>query len=66
MVKFINIQMLIDANNMLSILNTAVNESDHDIQKLENGEKTLENADKLDDETLSRYKDERNINGWWW
>jgi hypothetical protein len=50
--------MLINVNNILSILKTDANESDHEIQKLENGEKILENADKLDDATLSRYKDE--------
>ena len=47
-----------DINNMLSILKTAVNENYYDIQKLENGEKIVGNADKLDDATLSRYLDE--------
>ena len=47
-----------DVNNMLSILKTAVNENYHDIQRLENGEKDVGNAKKLDDATLSRYLDE--------
>lgn len=44
-----------DVNNMLSILKTAVNENYYDIQKLENGDKTVGNANKLDNATLSRY-----------
>lgn len=47
-----------DINNMLSILKTAVNENYHDIQRLENGDKTVGNADKLDNAELSRYLDE--------
>lgn len=47
-----------DINNMLSILKTAVNENYHDIQKLENGEKEVGNAKKLNNATLSRYLDE--------
>ena len=47
-----------DVNNMLSILKTAVNENYYDIQKLENGEKTVGNARSLDGATLSRYLDE--------
>lgn len=47
-----------DINNMLSILKTAVNENYYDIQKLENGEKTVGNANSLDGATLSRYLDE--------
>ena len=48
----------IDVNNMLSILKLAVNENYHDIQKIENGEKTVGDADKLDGATLSRYLNE--------
>lgn len=44
-----------DVNNMLSILKTAVNENYYDIQRLENGEKTVGNADSIDGATLSRY-----------
>lgn len=47
-----------DINNMLSILKTAVNENYYDIQRLENGEKTVEKANSLDGATLSRYLDE--------
>ena len=47
-----------DINNMLSILKTAVNENYYDIQKLENGEKSVENANTLDGAKLSRYLDE--------
>lgn len=47
-----------DVNNMLSILKTAVNENYYDIQKLENGEKTVGNANALVGATLSRYLDE--------
>ena len=47
-----------DINNMLSILKTAVNENYHDIQKLENGERDVGNAKKLDGATLSRYLEE--------
>lgn len=47
-----------DINNMLSILKTAVNENYYDIQRLENGEKTVGNANALVGATLSRYLDE--------
>lgn len=47
-----------DINNMLSILKTAVNENYYDIQKLENGEKDVGNAKKLDGATLSRFLEE--------
>lgn len=44
-----------DINNMISILKTAVNENYYDIQRLENGEKTVGNAITLDGAELSRY-----------
>ena len=44
-----------DINNMLSILKTAINENYYDIQKFENGEKTVGNAITLDGAKLSRY-----------
>lgn len=44
-----------DINNMLSILKTAVNENYYDIQRLENGEKIVGNANALVGATLSRY-----------
>lgn len=47
-----------DINNMLSILKTAVNENYYDIQRLENGEKVVGNANALVGATLSRYLDE--------
>ena len=47
-----------DVNNMLSILKTAINENYFDIQKIENGEKDVGNAKKLDNATLSRYLNE--------
>lgn len=47
-----------DINNMVSILKTAVNENYHDIQKIENGEIGVGDANKLDGATLSRYIDE--------
>ena len=47
-----------DINNMLSILKTAVNENYYDIQRLQNGEESVGNAEKLDGATLSRYLDE--------
>lgn len=47
-----------DINNMLSILKTAVNENYYDIQRLENGEKIVGNANALVGATLSRYLDE--------
>lgn len=47
-----------DVNNMLSILKTAVNENYYDIQRLQNGEKSVGNAEKLDGAILSRALDE--------
>ena len=44
-----------DINNMLSILKTAINENYYDIQRFENGEKSVGNAITLDEATLSRY-----------
>lgn len=44
-----------DVNNMLSILKTAINENYYDIQRFENGEKTVGNAITLDGASLSRY-----------
>jgi hypothetical protein len=44
-----------DINNMLSILKTAVNENYYDIQRLENGDKTVGNANSLDGAILSRF-----------
>ena len=43
-----------DVNNMLSILKTAVNENYYDIQRLENGTKSVGDAKKLDGATLSK------------
>lgn len=43
-----------DVNNMLSILKTAVNENYYDIQKLENGTRSVGDAKKLDGATLSK------------
>ena len=48
-----------DVNNMLSILKTAVNENYYDIQKLENGTKSVGDAKKLDNAELSRYLSEQ-------
>ena len=47
-----------DVNNMLSILKTAVNENYFDIQRIENGEKTVGESKILDGATLSRYLNE--------
>lgn len=47
-----------DINQMLGILKTAINENYYDIQRLQNGEKTVGNANQLDGATLSRYIDE--------
>ena len=44
-----------DINNMLSILKMAINENYYDIQRLENGEKTVGNAITLDGAVLSRF-----------
>lgn len=47
-----------DINNQVSIIKTAVNENYYDIQKMQNGQKTVGNANQLDGATLSRYIDE--------
>lgn len=47
-----------DINNMLSILKTAVNENYYDIQRLENGDKTVGNSNSLDGATLSKFLEE--------
>lgn len=47
-----------DINSQVAIIKTAVNENYYDIQKLQNGTKTVGNAKKLDGATLSRYIDE--------
>lgn len=47
-----------DVNNQVSIIKTAVNENYYDIQKMQNGEKSVGNAEKLNGATLSRYIDE--------
>ena len=48
----------IDMNKIVSITKEAVNENYHDIQRLQNGEKTVGNAEKLNNATLSRNIDE--------
>ena len=48
----------IDVNNMVSITKKGINENYYDIQKLQNGEKSVGNAKKFDDATLSRSIDE--------
>lgn len=48
----------IDVNNQVSIIKKAVNENYYDIQKLQNGEKSVGNSEKLNGATLSRYLDE--------
>lgn len=47
-----------DINQQVSIIKTAVNENYYDIQKMQNGQKTVGNANQLDGATLSRYIDE--------
>ena len=47
-----------DMNNIVSIVKEGVNENYYDIQKIQNGEKTVGNADKLDGASMSRYIDE--------
>lgn len=47
-----------DVNSQVSIIKTAVNENYYDIQKLENGTKTVKKADTLDGAELSRALDE--------
>ena len=47
-----------DVNAQVSIIKKAINENYHDIQKLQNGGKSVGNAEKLDGATLSRYLDE--------
>lgn len=48
----------IDMNKIVSITKEGVNENYHDIQRLQNGDKSAGNAMKLDSATLSRYIDE--------
>lgn len=48
----------IDMNKIVSITKEGVNENYHDIQRLQNGEKTVGNAEKLNGATLSRNIDE--------
>jgi hypothetical protein len=48
----------IDMNKIVSITKEGVNENYHDIQRLQNGEKTVGNAEKLSDASLSRNIDE--------
>lgn len=43
-----------DVNRLINVLKTAVNENYFDIQKLQNGEQTAENSNKLSGATLSR------------
>ena len=47
-----------DINNMLSILKKAINGNYYDIQRLENGDKTVGNANSLDGAALSRFLEE--------
>ena len=47
-----------DINNQVSIIKTAINENYYDIQRLENGTKSVGNANALDRAALSRYLDE--------
>ena len=47
-----------DINQQVSIIKTAVNANYYDIQKIQNGQKTVGNANQLDGATLSRYIDE--------
>jgi hypothetical protein len=47
-----------DINQQVSIIKTAVNANYYDIQKMQNGQKTVGNANQLDGATLSRYIDE--------
>ena len=48
----------IDLNNIVSITKTGINENYYDIQKLQNGEKSAGNSDKLSGAVLSKYIDE--------
>lgn len=47
-----------EMNNIVSIVKEGVNENYYDIQRMQNGEKTVGNADKLDGASMSRYIDE--------
>lgn len=47
-----------DVNNQVSIIKKAVNENYYDIQRLQNGTKSVKNAEQLDGATLSRDIDE--------
>lgn len=47
-----------DVNKIVAITKEGVNENYHDIQKLQNGTKSVGNAIKLDGATLSKYLDE--------
>lgn len=48
----------VDINEIVSIVKTGVNENYHDIQKLQDGTKTVGDAKKLDGASISRYIDE--------
>ena len=48
----------IDMNKIVSITKEGVNENYHDIQRLQNGEKTVGNAEKLSNASFSRNIDE--------
>lgn len=47
-----------DVNNQVSIIKTAVNENYYDIQRLQNGTKSVKNAEQLDGAALSKGIDE--------
>lgn len=46
-----------DLNELVSIVKTSINENYYEIQKLENGEKTVGSSDSLDGAKLSRLSD---------
>lgn len=48
----------IDLNNIVSVTKQGINENYYDIQKLQNGEKSAGNSDKLSGASLSKYIDE--------
>ena len=48
----------LDVNKIVTITKEGVNENYYDIQRLQNGEKTVGNAMQLDGATLSKYIDE--------
>lgn len=48
----------IDLNNIVSVTKRGINENYYDIQKLQNGEKSAGNSDKLSGASLSKYIDE--------